>query len=74
MKQTTTYIIKHKLLDAYITNKPSDNTSEINYSTNFSRAREFNGLDNASIDMSDHIAIMKIVTETTEYKEVHIDG
>lgn len=74
MKQTTTYIIKHKMIDIYVTNKPSDNTSEINYSTNFSRAREFNGLDNASIDMSDHIAIMKTVTETTEYKEVHIDG
>ncbi len=60
------------MIDAYITNKPSDNTSEINYSTNFSRAREFNGLDNASIDMSDHITIMKIVTETTEYKEVSL--
>lgn len=70
MKQTTTYIIKHKLLDIYVTNKPSVNTPEINYSTEFKRARPFDGLDNASIDMSDHIAIMKIVTETTEYKEV----
>lgn len=70
MKQTTTYIIKHKLIDIYVTNKPSENAPHISYSTDFSRARPFDGLDNASIDMSDHIAIMKIVTETTEYKEV----
>lgn len=70
MKQTTTYIIKHKMIDIYVTNKPSEQSPHISYSTDFSRARPFDGLDNASIDMSDHIAIMKTVTETTEYKEV----
>ena len=58
------------MIDIYVTNKPSEQSPHISYSTDFSRARPFDGLDNASIDMSDHIAIMKIVTETTEYKEV----
>lgn len=70
MKQTTAYIVKHKLIDIYVTNKPTHNAPHISYTTDISRARPFDGLDNASIDMSDHIAIMKIVTETTEYKEV----
>lgn len=58
------------MIDIYVTNKPSEQSSHISYSTDFSRAREFDGMENASINMSDHIAIMKTVTETTEYKEV----
>lgn len=72
MKQTTTYIIKHKMIDIYVTNKPSEQSPHISYSTDFGRAREFDGMENASIDMSDHIAIMKTVTETTEYEEVSL--
>lgn len=74
MKQTTTYIIKHKMIDIYVTNKPSEQSPHISYSTDFGRAREFDGMESASIDMNDHIAIKKTLTETTEYEEVHIDG
>lgn len=70
MKQITTYIIKHKLLKAYVTNKPSENAPDISYSTNFGRAREFDGIDNSKIDMNDHVAIRKTVTEQVEYEEV----
>ncbi|NYL03862.1 DUF2483 family protein, partial [Salmonella enterica] len=37
------------------------------------RAREFDGLDKASIDMTQHAAIKKVVTETTKYEEVGLD-
>ncbi|MDW4283435.1 DUF2483 family protein [Staphylococcus saprophyticus] len=70
MKETVTYLIKHKTLPIYVTNKPSDNNPEISYSTQFSRAREFNGMEEASINMDYHIAIKKTVTETIEYEEV----
>ncbi len=43
MKQTVTYIIRHRDMPIYITNKPTDNNSDISYSTNRNRAREFNG-------------------------------
>ncbi|RLY77061.1 DUF2483 domain-containing protein, partial [Staphylococcus hominis] len=37
------------------------------------RAREFDGLDKTSIDMTQHAAIKKVVTETTKYEEVGLD-
>ncbi len=49
MKQTVTYIIRHRDMPIYITNKPTDNNSDISYSTNRNRAREFNGMEEASI-------------------------
>lgn len=71
MKETVTYLIKLKNapFDLYITNKPmtADDTS---YTRNRSRAREFNGMEEASINMDYHIAIKKVVTETIEYEEV----
>lgn len=71
MKETVTYLIKLKNtpFDLYIMNKtvtPEDTT----YTRNRSRARDFNGLDDVSIDMTEHKAIKKVVTETTEYEEV----
>ncbi|MDW4420946.1 DUF2483 family protein [Staphylococcus saprophyticus] len=72
MKETVTYLIKLKNapFDLYITNKPmtADDTS---YTRNRSRARDFSGLDNVSIDMTEHTAIKKIVTEQTKYEEVN---
>ncbi|MDT3959501.1 DUF2483 family protein [Staphylococcus kloosii] len=70
MNETITYLIRHKDIPIYITNKPSGNNPEVNYSTNRSRAREFNGMEEASINMDYHIAIKKTVKETIEYKEV----
>lgn len=71
MSEIITYIIRHRDIPIYITNKPSDNNPEVNYSTNRSRAREFNGMEEASINMDNHMAIKKIVTETTKYEEVN---
>lgn len=70
MKETITYIIRHREIPIYITNKPTDNNSDINYSTNRQRAREFNGMEEASINMDYHVAVKKTVKEFTEYKEV----
>ena len=71
MKETVTYLIKLKNapFDLYITNKPmvEEDTS---YTRNRNRARDFNGLDDVSIDMTEHIAIKKVVTEQTKYEEV----
>lgn len=72
-KETITYIIRHREIPIYITNKPSDTNPETSYSTNRNRAREFNGMEEASINMDYHIAIKKKVIETTEYEEVQDD-
>ncbi|PNZ85722.1 DUF2483 family protein [Staphylococcus devriesei] len=73
MKQSVTYLIKLKDRNLWITNKPTDNFPAIKYSTERRDAKEFDGLDNATIDMTNHIAIKKTVTETTEYEEVEND-
>lgn len=74
LKETITYLIKRKDTDLFVTNKPSDNNPDINYTTNFSRAREFNGIGDASIDMTNHVAIKHTHIEKDEYKEVELDG
>ncbi|HCT1236871.1 TPA: DUF2483 family protein [Staphylococcus aureus] len=51
MNQTVTYIIRHRDMPIYITNKPTDNNSDVSYSTNRNRAREFNGMEEASINI-----------------------
>ncbi|RIN11412.1 DUF2483 domain-containing protein [Staphylococcus xylosus] len=73
MKETVTYLIKHKTLPIYVTNKPSDNNPEISYSTQFSRAREYNGLDEAKIDMTTHKAIKHTHIEDDKYEEIEYD-
>ena len=59
-KKTVTYIIRHREIPIYITNKPSDAQPDTNYSTNRSRAREFDGTEKSSIDMTRHKAIKKV--------------
>lgn len=75
MKETVTYLIKRNDVgdDLYITNRPSDNFPDIKYSTNRRDAKDFDGMDNAVIDMTKHTAIKKTVTETTEYEEVEYE-
>ncbi|BGE82834.1 DUF2483 family protein [Staphylococcus petrasii] len=73
MSQTVKYLIKHKREDLYVINKPTEQNDTIKYSTARSDAREFSGWDNASIDMTHHIAIKKTVTETVDYEEVNFD-
>lgn len=75
MKETVTYLIKRKDIDdeLYVTNRPSENFPDIKYSTNRRDAKDFDGMDNAVIDMTKHKAIKKIVKETIEYEEVEYD-
>lgn len=73
MKEIVTYLIKRKDYDIYVTNKPTDKNADISYSTNFSRAREFNGIEDASIDMTNHTAIKHTHIEKDEYEEVTYD-
>lgn len=75
MKETVTYHIKLKDVDddIYITNRPSENFPDIKYSTNRRDAKDFDGMDNAVIDMTKHKAIKKTVKESTEYEEVEYD-
>lgn len=72
MKETVTYLIKLKNVpfDLYISNKPMT-PEDTSYTRNRSRARDFNGLDDVSIDMTEHTAIKKVVTEQTKYEEVN---
>ncbi|WP_145454900.1 DUF2483 family protein [Staphylococcus pettenkoferi] len=73
MKETITYLIKLKNSNLYVTNKPTDRNADISYSTNFSRAREFNGVDDLKIDMINHVAIKHTHIEKDVYEEVNID-
>lgn len=75
MKETVTYLIKRNDVDddLYITNRPSDNFPYIKYSTNRRDAKDFDGMDNAVIDMTKHKAIKKTVKESTEYEEVEYE-
>ncbi len=70
VKETVTYLIRHREMPIYVTNKPSESNPEISYSTQFSRAREFNGLDEASINMSHHMAIKHTHIEEDKYEEI----
>ncbi|MCE4976585.1 DUF2483 family protein [Staphylococcus hominis] len=73
MKETVTYIIKRKDNDLYITNTPSHNLPEIKYSTEFRNAKEFNGVDRSSIDMTEHKAIKHTHIEQDIYEEIEYD-
>lgn len=74
MSQTVKYLIKLKNapFDLYVSNR-FNNPEGANYSRDKRRAREFDGLDDASIDMTHHVAIKKTVTETVDYEEVKLD-
>lgn len=74
MKETVTYLIKLKNApyDLYIRNRPNA-PEDTDYTRDKRRAREFDGLDKASIDMTQHAVIKKVVTETTKYEEVGLD-
>lgn len=68
-----TYIIKRKDNDLYIINIPSHNFPAIKYSTEFRDAKEFNGIDRSSIDMTEHKAIKHMHIEQDIYEEVKYD-
>lgn len=61
-KDIITYIIKARtdFDDLYIYNKPSGNNPKIIYTNEKSDAREFNGMEDASIDMTKHKGIKRV--------------
>ena len=61
-KDIITYIIKARtdFDDLYISNKPIDKKSTIKYSNYIGDAREFDGTEKSSIDMTRHKAIKKV--------------
>ena len=75
-KQTVTYLIKLKYApnDVYVMNRPTKQIPTIKYSTDRRDAKDFNGMEDAVVDMTYHTAIKKTVTETTEYEEVAYDA
>jgi hypothetical protein len=61
---TSSYLVVS--VNLYIRNRPNA-PEDTDYTRDKRRAREFDGLDKASIDMTQHAAIKKVVTETTKY-------
>lgn len=61
-KDIITYVIKARtdFDDLYISNKPIDKKSTIKYSNYIGDAREFDGTEKSSIDMTRHKAIKKV--------------
>lgn len=74
MKQSVTYLIKLRSapFPLYISNRPND-AEDTSYSRDKRRAREFDGLDDISIDMTHHVAIKKVETTSVKYEEVEYD-
>lgn len=72
MKETVTYLIKRSDSEdeLFLSNRPLK-PDDAKYGMGIQSAREFNGMEDASIDMTKHKAIKKIVTETTKYEEVN---
>lgn len=62
-KETITYLIKFKEEYLWVTNKPTSNVPTIKYSTYKGDARAFTGLEDLSIDLTNHSVI----------KRVHVD-
>lgn len=70
-KETVTYIIRHREIPIYITNKPSDANPDTNYSTNISAARIFNDTEVVEVNMDYHIKI-SLETEATDEREINV--
>lgn len=73
MKQTVTYLIKHRDTGLYVTNRPTEQNNTIKYSTDRRDGREFDGIDKSVIDMSEHVAVKHTHIEDDIYEEVEYD-
>ncbi|WP_239706058.1 MULTISPECIES: DUF2483 family protein [unclassified Mammaliicoccus] len=70
-KETITYIISKDNL--WVTNRPSKSVPTIKYSTSKSDARKFDGLEDLSIDLTNH-RIFKIThIEIDEEEEIKLE-
>lgn len=75
MKEVITYIIKAKtdFDDLYIYNKPSGNNPKIIYTNEKSDAKEFSGMEKASIDMTKHKAFKRVYPASYEVDLEEVD-
>ncbi|MEX5913822.1 DUF2483 family protein [Staphylococcus ureilyticus] len=64
-KETVTYIIRHREIPIYITNKPTYSKSEVIYSNKRSSARIFNDTEVVGVNMDYHIKL-SLHTEATD--------
>lgn len=76
MKEVITYIIKAKtdFDDLYIYNKPSGNNPKIVYTNEKADAKEFNGMEKASMDMTKHKAIKRVYPASYEIDLEEVDN
>ena len=72
-KETVTYLIKFKEEYLWVTNKPTRNVPTIKYSTYKGDARAFTGLEDLSIDLTNHSVIKRVHVDIDIEEEVEID-
>ena len=76
MKEVITYIIKAKtdFDDLYIYNKPYKKKQKIVYTNEKSDAKEFNGMEDASIDMTKHKGIKRVYPASYDIDLEEVDN
>ena len=72
-KETITYLIKFKEEYLWVTNKPTSNVPTIKYSTYKGDARAFTGLEDLSIDLTNHSVIKRVPVDIDIEEEIEID-
>ena len=72
-KETVTYLIKFKEEYLWVTNKPTSNVPTIKYSTYKGDARAFTGLEDLSIDLTNHSVIKHTHVDIDIEEEIKID-
>ncbi|WP_239745238.1 DUF2483 family protein [Mammaliicoccus sp. F-M27] len=72
-KETITYLIKFKEEYLWVTNKPTSNVPTIKYSTYKGDARAFTGIEDLSIDLTNHSVIKHTHVDIDIEEEMEID-
>lgn len=71
MSETITYIIRHRDMPIYITNKPTDSKSEVNYSNKISAARIFNDTEVVGVNMDYHTKVSLHTADERNSKRIN---
>ncbi|MCJ1774654.1 DUF2483 family protein [Mammaliicoccus sciuri] len=72
-KETITYLIKDKDRNYWVMNKPTTNAPTIKYSTYKGDARAFTGLEDLSIDLTNHSVIKHTHVDIDIEEEIEIE-
>ena len=72
-KETITYLIRDKDKYLWVTNKPTSNVPTIKYSTYKGDARAFTGLEDLSIDLTNHSVIKRVHVDIDIEEEIKIE-